>query len=85
MLRCVLVAMVMRAANNAFSGEYASYLFSGDDAVLQGWIQALLWCLIAAATIALTGRSFRTPPRPQGLTTPDATRGEVTQRTADRR
>ncbi|MBY5162136.1 CPBP family intramembrane glutamic endopeptidase [Salsipaludibacter albus] len=52
----VLVAMVMHATNNAVSGEYASTLFTGQDAELLGWIRAGVWCLIALAIVVLSRR-----------------------------
>lgn len=58
----VLVAMVMHAVNNVVSGEYVSLLFSGQDAVVLGWVRALLWCVVALTVISLAGREFRTAP-----------------------
>lgn len=58
----VLIAMLMHASSNAFSGEFASKLFSGSDVALLGWVRALLWCVIAAGIIAATGPWFRQKP-----------------------
>jgi membrane protease YdiL (CAAX protease family) len=50
----VLVAMVMHAGSNAFSGEFASTLFAGADGMLYGWAQALLWVAVAACVVTLS-------------------------------
>jgi membrane protease YdiL (CAAX protease family) len=60
----VLVAMVMHAASNAVSGEFVSQMFLEDAAVL-GWIRAGVWCVFAAATVALAGTAFRARPAPR--------------------
>jgi membrane protease YdiL (CAAX protease family) len=59
----VLVAMVMHATNNAVTGEYVSSLFSGDDVVLQGWVRATMWSVIAIVVVLVAGRSFTTRPQ----------------------
>lgn len=56
----ILIAMVMHATSNAVSGNYLSYFFEGGDAVVNGWIRALMWCLFAAVVVLVAGRSFRT-------------------------
>jgi membrane protease YdiL (CAAX protease family) len=60
----VLLAMLMHAANNVVSGEYVSALFTGDDVVLQGWVRAIMWCVIAVVVVLAAGRSFTTRPLP---------------------
>lgn len=57
----VLAAMLMHATNNAVSGEYASTLFSGQDAELLGWIRAGVWCLIALTVVLATRRRHTGP------------------------
>jgi uncharacterized protein len=64
----VLLAMVMHATNNVVSGEYVTSLFSGDDIVLQGWVRAIMWSVIAVVVVLVAGRSFTT--RPQRELTP---------------
>lgn len=64
----VLLAMIMHATNNVVSGEYVTSLFSGDDIVLQGWVRAIMWTVIAIVVVLVAGRSFTT--RPQGEPTP---------------
>jgi membrane protease YdiL (CAAX protease family) len=59
----VLMAMVMHATNNVVSGEYVSSLFSGDDVVLQGWVRAIMWSVIAIVVVLVAGRSFTTRPQ----------------------
>jgi membrane protease YdiL (CAAX protease family) len=54
----VLVAMVFHALNNAFSGEYCSQLFDGDDSVRQSWMLVLVWGA-AAVLVVLFARGFR--------------------------
>jgi membrane protease YdiL (CAAX protease family) len=59
----VLIAMVMHATSNAVSGEFISQMFL-EDAAVEGWIRAGVWCVFAVATVALAGRGFRTRPVP---------------------
>jgi len=59
----VLVAMVMHATNNVVTGEYVSSLFSGDDIVLQGWVRATMWSVIAIVVVLIAGGSFTTRPQ----------------------
>ena len=59
----VLLAMLMHATNNVVTGEYVSTLFSGDDAVLQGWVRATMWSVIAIVVVLVAGRSFATRPQ----------------------
>jgi membrane protease YdiL (CAAX protease family) len=61
----VLMAMVMHATNNVVSGEYVTSLFSGDDIVLQGWVRATMWIVIAIVVALVAGRSFTTRPSPE--------------------
>jgi membrane protease YdiL (CAAX protease family) len=61
--RSVLLAMLMHATNNVVAGEYVSTLFSGDDAVLQGWVRATMWSVIAIVVVLVAGRSFATRPQ----------------------
>jgi uncharacterized protein len=56
----VFLAMVMHATNNVVSGEYVTSLFSGDDIVLQGWVRAIMWSVIAVVVVLVAGRSFTT-------------------------
>jgi membrane protease YdiL (CAAX protease family) len=72
----VLIAMVMHAASNAVSGEFISQMFL-EDAAVEGWIRALVWCVYAVVTVGLCGRAFRT--RPSSPTEGDATRVEVSR------
>jgi membrane protease YdiL (CAAX protease family) len=58
----VLLAMVMHATNNAVS-DYVSILFSGGDAVLQGWVRATMWSVIAIGVVLVSGRTFTTRPQ----------------------
>jgi membrane protease YdiL (CAAX protease family) len=58
----VLMAMMMHATNNVVSGEYVTSLFSGDDVVLQGWVRAIMWTVIAIVIVLVAGRSFTTQP-----------------------
>jgi membrane protease YdiL (CAAX protease family) len=58
----VLLAMLMHATNNAVS-DYVSTLFSGGDAVLQGWVRATMWSVIAIVVVLVAGRSFATRPQ----------------------
>jgi membrane protease YdiL (CAAX protease family) len=59
----VLLAMIMHATNNVVSGEYVTSLFAGDDIVLQGWVRAIMWSVIAIVVILVAGRSFATRPQ----------------------
>jgi hypothetical protein len=59
----VFIAMVMHAVSNAVSGEFISQMFL-EDAAVEGWIRAGVWCVFAVATVALAGRGFRTRPVP---------------------
>ena len=59
----VLLAMMMHATNNVVSGEYVSSLFSGDDIELQGWVRAIMWCVVAIVLVLVAGRSFTTRPQ----------------------
>ena len=74
-LGSVLVVMVFHAMNNAFSGEYVSQMFEGDDSSRQSWLLVLVWG-IAATLIVFVGRGFRGKDvekddcRPRPLTTP---------------
>jgi membrane protease YdiL (CAAX protease family) len=61
----VLMAMVMHATNNVVSGEYVTSLFSGHDVVLQGWVRATMWCVIAIVVVLVAGHSFTTRPQPE--------------------
>jgi membrane protease YdiL (CAAX protease family) len=61
----VLMAMVMHATNNVVSGEYVTSLFTGDDIVLQGWVRATMWCVIAIVVVLVAGRTFTTRPSPE--------------------
>jgi membrane protease YdiL (CAAX protease family) len=61
----VLMAMVMHATNNVVSGEYVTSLFSGDDIVLQGWVRATMWIVIAIVVVLVAGRSFTARPSPE--------------------
>jgi membrane protease YdiL (CAAX protease family) len=54
----VLIAMVFHAMNNAFSGEYASQMFTGADSTRQSWMLVLVWT-VAAALVLCFGRGFR--------------------------
>jgi hypothetical protein len=60
----VLIAMVMHATSNAVSGEFVSQMFL-EDAAVEGWIRAGVWCVFAVATVALAGRDFRGRPAPE--------------------
>jgi len=65
--RSVLLAMVLHATNNAFSGGFVSQLFTGADASRQAALTAGIWALAAAVLlIARTrrGGSFVAEPRP---------------------
>jgi hypothetical protein len=59
----VLLAMVMHATNNVVSGEYVTSLFSGNDIVLQGWVRASMWVVIAIIVVLVAGRSFTNKPQ----------------------
>lgn len=63
----VLLAMLMHATNNIVSGEYVTGLFSGDDSVLQGWVRATVWSVIAVVVVLFAGRSFTTRPQSERL------------------
>jgi hypothetical protein len=66
--------MVMHAVSNAVSGEFVSQMFL-EDAAVEGWIRALVWCGYAAATDVLCGPAFRA--RPASVPQPEPTRVEV--------
>ncbi|HWJ52240.1 MAG TPA: type II CAAX endopeptidase family protein [Propionibacteriaceae bacterium] len=51
----VLIAMILHATNNTVSGSFFSPLFTGSDSVRQSWMLALVWCVVAAVVVAVTG------------------------------
>jgi membrane protease YdiL (CAAX protease family) len=51
----VLLTMLMHASNNAFAGSLFGRMFSGADAVSQGWLLSGLWCLVAVVVVAVAG------------------------------
>jgi membrane protease YdiL (CAAX protease family) len=54
----VLIAMVFHAMNNAFSGEYVSQMFDGDDSARQSWMLVVVWS-VAATLVVFFARGFR--------------------------
>jgi len=48
--RSVLLVMVLRATNNAFSVAFVSQLFTGADASRQAAITAVIWAVAAGST-----------------------------------
>lgn len=57
-LGSVLVLMVFHATNNAFSGEYVSQMFSGEDSTRQSWMLVVVWGITAALVVRFA-RGFR--------------------------
>jgi hypothetical protein len=55
----VLLTMLLHATNNTVSGALFGRLFSGPDAVTQGWLLSGLWCLAALAVVAGPARLSR--------------------------
>jgi membrane protease YdiL (CAAX protease family) len=51
----VLIIMLMHAANNAVSGSFFSPMFSGADSSRESWLLALVWIVVAALVIAISG------------------------------
>ncbi len=51
----VLIIMLMHAANNAVSGSFFSPMFSGADSVREAWLLALVWWIVAALVIVISG------------------------------
>ena len=51
----VLLAMLMHAMNNTISGSFFGPMFSGADAVRQGWLYAALWCAVAVVLVVVYG------------------------------
>jgi len=51
----VLIIMLMHAANNAVSGSFFSPMFSGADSVREAWLLALVWWVVAALVIVISG------------------------------
>jgi uncharacterized protein len=51
----VLIIMLMHAMNNTISGSFFGPMFSGADAVRQGWLYAALWCAVAIVVIVVYG------------------------------
>jgi uncharacterized protein len=51
----VLLAMLMHAMNNTISGSFFGPMFSGADAVRQGWLYAALWCVVAVVLVVVYG------------------------------
>jgi uncharacterized protein len=53
----VLIIMLMHAANNAVSGSFFFPMFSGTDFIRESWLVALVWVVVAALVIAISGPS----------------------------
>ena len=53
----VLIIMLMHAANNAVSGSFFFPMFSGTDVIRESWLVALVWVVVAALVIAISGPS----------------------------
>jgi membrane protease YdiL (CAAX protease family) len=51
----VLIIMLMHAMNNTISGNYFSPMFSGADSVSQGWLLAVVWCVVAIVVVIVAG------------------------------
>jgi len=51
----VLIIMLMHAANNAASGSFFAPMFSGADSIRQSWLLALVWGVVAALVIVISG------------------------------
>jgi uncharacterized protein len=51
----VLIIMLMHAANNAASGSFFSPMFSGADSIRQSWLLAMVWAVVAALVIVISG------------------------------
>src|ERR687898_568935 len=73
----VLLAMLMHAMNNTISGSFFGPMFSGADAVRQGWLYAALWCAVAVVLVVVYGPQHLTrkhrkqeedPVQPEGST-----------------
>lgn len=68
----VLIIMLMHAANNAVSGSFFSPMFSGVDAIRESWLLALVWAVVAALVIAISGpANFSRRHRKQEESLPD--------------
>jgi uncharacterized protein len=50
----VLLTMLLHATNNTASGLFGR-MFTGADAVTQGWLLSGLWCLVALAVVVVAG------------------------------
>src|SRR5918992_296360 len=72
----VLLAMLMHAMNNTISGSFFGPMFSGADAVRQGWLYAALWCAVAVVLVVVAGPAHLSrkyhkqedPVQPEGAT-----------------
>jgi membrane protease YdiL (CAAX protease family) len=53
----VLLVMIIHAANNAFSGEYLSTLFTGDASEQLGLMRAVLWCAAGLVVALMLSRA----------------------------
>lgn len=67
----VLIIMLMHAMNNTISGNYFSPMFSGADSVSQGWLLAVVWCVVAIVVVIVAGpahlsRKHRKQEEPSG-------------------
>jgi uncharacterized protein len=63
----VLLAMVMHAMSNAFSGGFFSQMFSGADSVNQAWLRGALWVLVAVAVVVVNGPAHLSRRHPKQL------------------
>jgi uncharacterized protein len=57
-LGSVLVTMTFHAVNNAFSGNYVSEMFKGNDSTRQSWLLVAVWAT-TAVLVAVFAKSFR--------------------------
>jgi len=55
----VLLIMLMHAMNNAFSGEFISPMFVGQDLVGQYILKAAMWTIVAVVAVILSGGPAR--------------------------
>jgi uncharacterized protein len=76
----VLILMMFHATNNTISGSFFSPMFSGADSVMQSWLVALLWCLVAIVVVAVSGpahlsrKNRKEEPTPYEIATTPAPR-----------
>jgi uncharacterized protein len=51
----VLIIMLIHAMNNTISGSFFWPMFSGADSVRQGWLLAVVWCVVAIVVVLWAG------------------------------